>query len=91
MFVSNSIEDFRLNQFPNLQLVLPMRCHFMRYSVNSIKFKVPHRLLHCMLEVFIFFPEVINLERTTQQGVITRANTSNSVKTPKSFLEKVGG
>ena len=47
------------------QLILPMRFYFMRYFVNSIILRVPHRLLCCvfievdfekkkMLEMFIF-------------------------------------
>ena len=48
LFVSYSIEDFKLNQYQNFQLTLPMRFHFMRYFVNSIIFRVSHRLLYCV-------------------------------------------
>ena len=36
----NSIKDFRLNQYWNFQLILPMRFHFMTYFANSIIFRV---------------------------------------------------
>ena len=48
LFTSNSTEDFELNQYQNFQLILPMRFHFMRYFVNSITFRVSHRLLYCV-------------------------------------------
>ena len=66
LFISYSIEDFKLKQYWNFQLILPLRFHLMRYFVNSIIFKVSHRLLYCvfievdfekykfMLEIFIF-------------------------------------
>ena len=38
---SSSIEDFKLNQCQNFQLIL-------RYFVNSIIFRVFHRLLCCV-------------------------------------------
>ena len=64
-FISNSNENFNLNQYRNFQLILPMHYHFMRYFVNSIIFSVSHRLLYCvfievdfekqkLLEIFIF-------------------------------------
>ena len=46
--ISNFKEDFKLNQYRNLQLILPMRFHFMRYFVNSMIFRVSHRLLYCV-------------------------------------------
>ena len=48
LFISNSIEDFKLNQYRKFQLILPMRFHFMRYLVNINIFRVPHRLLYCV-------------------------------------------
>ena len=48
LFVSNSIEDFKLDLYWNFQLILLMRFHFMRYFVNSIIFRVSHRLLYCV-------------------------------------------
>ena len=48
LFKSNSIEDFKLNQYRNFQLILPMYFHFMMYFVNSIIFRVSHRLLYCV-------------------------------------------
>ena len=48
LFISNSKEDFKLNQYQNFQLILPMCFHFMRYFVNSIIFRVSHRLLYCV-------------------------------------------
>ena len=64
-FISNTIEDSKLNQYRNFQPLLPMCFHFMRYFVNSIIFRVSNRLLYCMfievdfeklkmLEIFIF-------------------------------------
>ena len=46
LFISYSIEDFKLIQYWNFQLILPMRFHFMRYFVNSIISRVSHRLLY---------------------------------------------
>ena len=48
LFISNSIEDFKLNQYRNFQLILSMRFHFTRYFVNSIISRVSHRLLYCV-------------------------------------------
>ena len=48
LFISNSIEDIKSNQYRNFQLILPMCFHFMRYFVNSIIFSVSHRLLYCV-------------------------------------------
>ena len=47
LFISNSI-DFKSNQYRNFQLILPMRFHFMVYFVNSIIYRVSHRLLYCV-------------------------------------------
>ena len=46
LFISNSIEYFKLNQYQNFQMILPMRFHFMRYFVISIISSVSHRLLY---------------------------------------------
>ena len=65
LFISNSIEDLKLNQYRNFQLILPMHFHFMTYFVNSIIFRVSHGLLYCvfievdfekkkMLEIILF-------------------------------------
>ena len=59
--------------------------------MNSIIFRVSHRLLYCvfievdfekwkMLETFIFLQKYVNLERKTQHAVITHVNTSNGIK-----------
>ena len=48
LFIPNSIKDFKLNQYRNLQLILPIRFHFMRYFVISIIFRVSHRPLYCV-------------------------------------------
>ena len=48
LFTSNSIEDLKSNQYRKFQLILPMGFHFMRYFVNSIIFRVSHRLLYCV-------------------------------------------
>ena len=40
LFMPNSIEDFKSNQYQNFQLVLPMRFHFMMYFVNGIMLRV---------------------------------------------------
>ena len=45
LFISISIEDYKLNQYRKFQLILPMRFPFMGYFVNSIIFSVSHRLL----------------------------------------------
>ena len=49
LFISDPIEDLELNKHRNFQLILPMRFHFMRCFVNSIIFRVSHRLLYCVL------------------------------------------
>ena len=46
-FISISIEDLKLNQYRNFQLI-PMRFHFKRYFVNNIIFRVSYRLLYCV-------------------------------------------
>ena len=48
LFISNSTEDLKLNEYWNFQLILPMRFYLMRYFVNSIIFRVSHRLLYCV-------------------------------------------
>ena len=48
LFIPNSIEDLKLSQYQNFQQILPMRFNFMRYFVNSIVFRVSHRLLYCV-------------------------------------------
>ena len=65
LFISNSTEDFQLNQYQKFQLILSMHFHFMRYFVNNIISRVSHRLLYCvfieadfekqkMLEIVVF-------------------------------------
>ena len=64
--LSNSLEDFKLNQYRKFQLILPMRVHFMRYFMNSVISRVSH-IGYCieyllkstskkykMLEIFVF-------------------------------------
>ena len=46
VFYFYSIDDFELNQYQNFQLILPISFHFMMYFVNSIIFRVSHRLLY---------------------------------------------
>ena len=64
IFIFNSIEEFKLNQYRNFQLILPI-CFHLRYFMNSIIFRVSHWLLYCifievdfeklkMLEILIF-------------------------------------
>ena len=48
IFICSTIEDFKSNQYRKFQLILPMSFHFMRYFVNSIIFRVSHRLLYCV-------------------------------------------
>ena len=48
LFISSSIKDCKSNSYRKFQLILPMRFHFMRYFVNSIIFRVSHRLLYCV-------------------------------------------
>ena len=45
--ISNSVENLKLHQYRNFQLILPVRFQFMRYFVNSIISRVSHRLLYC--------------------------------------------
>ena len=47
LFISNSVEDFKLNQYRNFQLILPMNFQFISYFVHII-FSVSHRLLYCL-------------------------------------------
>ena len=54
LFISKSGEDFNLHQNQNFQLIQPMCFHFMTYIVmivNSIIFRVSHRLLYCVFIV----------------------------------------
>ena len=44
LFMSNSVEDFELNQHQNFQPILQMHFHFMMYFVDSI---IP-RVSHCV-------------------------------------------
>ena len=46
LFMSNSTEDFKLNRYRNFQLILPMHFHFMMNFVNSVIYRVSHRLLY---------------------------------------------
>ena len=46
LFISHSIENSKLNQHQNFQLIPPMRFHFMRYFVNCIISRVSHRRLY---------------------------------------------
>ena len=48
LFISNSIEDIKLNLYQIFQLILPMCFNFMRYFVNSIISRVSNRLLYCV-------------------------------------------
>ena len=48
LFISNSIDNSKYNQYQNFQLILLMHFHFMRYFVNSIISRVSHRLLYCV-------------------------------------------
>ena len=48
LFISNSTENFKLNQCRNFQLIQPMRFHFIKYFVNSLISRVSHRLLYCV-------------------------------------------
>ena len=48
LFISNYIKDFKLDLYWNFQLILPKRFHFMSYFVNSIIFRISHRLLYCV-------------------------------------------
>ena len=70
--------------------------------MNSIIFRVSHRLLNCIfievdfekykiLEMFIFLQKLINLESKTQHAVTTHDNTSNGMKIPTFFWKKLGG
>ena len=69
--------------------------------MNSIIFRVLHRLLYCvfieidfdklkMPETFIFLQKSVNLEHKTWHAVFTHANTSNGIKIPTFFWKKVG-
>ena len=48
LFICTSVEDLKSNQYWKFQLILPMRFHLITYFVNSIIFRVPHRLLYCV-------------------------------------------
>ena len=48
LFISNSAENFKLNQYQNFQLILQMRFHFMRYFMNRSILRVSQRLLYCV-------------------------------------------
>ena len=46
IFIASTKENLKSNQYRKFQPILPMSFHFMRYFVNSIIFRVPHRLLY---------------------------------------------
>ena len=48
LFIFNSMENFKVNQYQNFQLIMSMRFHFMRYYVDSTISRVSHRLLYCV-------------------------------------------
>ena len=48
LFISNSTENLKLNQYRNFQLILSVRFHFMKYFVNSVISRVSYRLLYCV-------------------------------------------
>ena len=48
LYVSYTIDGFKLNQYQNFQLILPVHFHFMEYFVGSIIYRVSHRLLYCL-------------------------------------------
>ena len=100
LFISNSVDDFKLNQYRNLQPILPMHFLFMKYFVNSIIFRASHRLLYRVF-IEVYFEKIesarnfhisskVNLQHKTQHAVITHANTSNSTEIPTFFWKKVG-
>ena len=40
LLISNSVDNFELNQYQNSQMIMLIRFHFMRYFVNSIIFLI---------------------------------------------------
>ena len=101
LFISNSIEDFKSNQYRNFQLILPMRFHFMRYFVNSIIYKVSHRLLYCVfIEVdFENIESARNIHISSKRSHSRMWNSACShypcqrswwYKNPNFFLKKLG-
>ena len=60
LFISNSIEGIKLNHYRNFQLILPMCFHFMRHFINSIIFRVSHRLLYCVF-IEVDFEKIENV------------------------------
>ena len=99
-FISKSVEDSKLNQYRNFQLILPMRFHFMRCFVNSIISRVSHWLLYC-----IYWSRLWKIENTRNIHIsskVSQSTTWNSVcshfprqhfkwyKNPNFFGEKLG-
>ena len=101
-YISNSIEDFKLNQYWNFQLI----------SAKAFSFYEVFREQHHLQSVpqarptvlYIYWSRLWKIENArnihisskvnqskckTQHAVITHANTSNGIKIP-TFLEKVG-
>ena len=87
--MSNSMEDFKLNEYQNFHLIPANVFSFYELSVNRIIFIVSHRLLFCaLIEVDlkkkkkeiardIHISPKVKPEHKTQPGAITHANTSN--------------
>ena len=95
-FLSNSIENFELNQYPNFQLILPMRFHFMQYFLKSIIFRVSNRFLYCVfIEVEnawnIYISSEVNHSRTKKLSMQSlHMPTLLIISKSHLFLEKVG-
>ena len=92
LFMSNSIDDKKLNQYRNFQLILSMCFHFMRYSII---FRVSHRLLYCRSQLWkienarnIHISSKVN-QHKTRHAFTTHVNTANGIKS-QFFWKKFG-
>ena len=72
LFISNSIKDFKLNQYWNFQPILSMRFQFMKYFVNNIISGVSHRLLYCVFTEVNFW----KIENTSKIHISSKPGAS---------------
>ena len=77
--MSNSIEDFKLNQYRNFRLILLPNSadafsFFMRYFEKSIIFRVSHRLLYCVF-IDIDFVKIENAGNIHISAKVSQSRT----------------
>ena len=69
-----AIEDIKLNQYQNFQLILPITFPFMRYFVNIIIFRVSHGLLYCIF-IEVDFETIENVKNIHISSKVSQSRT----------------